>query len=323
MPETFDAAFDTALQEVQGAEQSVKADPAPEPDKPAEPSGDTAPVEAKGAEPAQPQESSEQLLDQGKWNELKDPEAKLKALNQAWTQKTQALSAQQKQLEPLIQLAKGLSESPQKTIQELARSLNVELSPSASPEKAAAVAAETTANLLDSLRESLGPEYDFLADKIAPAIEQAIRNKTADIIGREIEPIRQQARQREEEAVVQRVDLNIEAFSKKHPDWKQYEAQMSDIGKRLVPQHDPQTGQPASWESYMEDLYFLATKDVREADIAKRTIERMQKSADKSDAPDSGVSNNRVGKTAPARKGSFDADFEEAANDARAGIIYQ
>lgn len=322
MATTLDASFDKAFDEAAAAQSKETTDQGkPEPTKKAEAAGTATekPVEEKETELAQPPEGSEELLSQEEYDKLRDkPEELRKALNKAFTQKTQALAEQRKALEPYQALVESLQEDPQATVRALAEKLGIQLAEVETKTEAKEAASE----LLADLKQSLGPDLEFLADRLAPALERITLKLAGQAVSKEIEPLKQQTEAMQQQAVAEQIDANLELFTKKHPDWKKHEAKMTEIGSRLHPAPDPTTGKPPTWMEYMEDLYYLATKDVREGDIAKKIVERMKESAEKSETSEGGVAGSRVTKAAPKGK-TFNEAFDQSWKDAQAGIVYE
>lgn len=319
MASTFNQGFDKAFDEAT-AEQSKdqgKPEPTKEAEVPKEAAAQT--VEEKEPELAQPPEGSEDLLSQEEYDKLRDkPEELRKALNKAFTQKTQALAEQRKALEPYQEWVDSFQKDPQGTVRALAERLGIKIEEAETKKEVK----DATGELIAELRKDLGPDLEFLADKLAPALERITLKLAGQAVSKEIEPLKQQTKALQEEAMVQQIDANLELFSKKHPDWKKYEAKMTEKGIRLHPAVDPKTGKPPTWMEYMDDLYYLASKDARDGDIAKKTVERMKDSAEKSESSEGGAPGNRVTKAAP--KGmKFDEAFDQAWKDAQAGIVYE
>ena len=319
MGTTFDTGFDQALAEAT-AEQSKDQAPAVEP-KEAE-AAVSPKVEEKVSEAAQPADSDE-LLAKGEYDRLKaDPEALRKALNTAFTQKTQAVAAerkqlaeQQKELEAYKELVESFKTDPKGTVRELAKNVGLDLSEVETKQEVK----EAADRISDILSKNLSPELQFLAPQLSPAIKAAVQELASQEIKREVEPLRQQAQRLQEETVKEQIEANLKQFTEKHPDWKKHEAEMTKLGQMYQPVAGK--GSP-SWMDYMEMLYYVATKDAREGDIAKKTVERMTESAKKSETSDSGVAGQKVTKSAP-KFTSFDEAFNQAAKDAQAGILYE
>ena len=312
MGSPFDTSFDDALNEAT-KEQSQDQAPA-EPTKEAEAAASVEQkVEEKPSEAAQP-EGSEELLPQEEYDKLrKDPEALRKALHTAFTQKTQALAEQRKALEPYQELIERFQTDPQGTVKALAEQVGIKLEQVETKQEVR----DATSEVVAELKKDLGPDLEFLAERLAPALERMISRQAGQAISKEVEPLKQQAQKMQEETVTQQIDANLKMFTEKHPDWKKHEAEMTKIGARF----QPVANGKESWMEYMETLYFLATKDGREGDIAKKTVERMKASAEKSETSEGGVSGSKVTKAAP-KGGSFDESFDRSWSDAVAGVTY-
>ena len=306
---TLESSLDLAFEEAkqgQSEDQALSAPP-----KQADAAIETkTPVEKTGAESAPLSEDSEELLDSKTYEKLKaDPEKLRKELNRAWTQKTQALSEQRKALEPHLELFRALEENPEETIRKLAEERGLTIAEAKKEEVREAVSPVAT-----ELRQVFGPGLEDLADRLAPVLERVIAER--------IEPIKRQTDEVVSNAVIEEVNRNIELFTKEHSDWKKFEPEMMKISTWLQPAKQTNGKYPTTAQ-YMEALYHLATKDARKGDIVKETVERMAHAAAKSETAGSGVAQNRVAKSTPASRGSFDADFEEAAKDASEGILYE
>ncbi len=315
---TLDTAFDKALTEEQGKQSTL--DQAPEPTKEAEVAAKVeTPVEEKVTEHAQPPEGSEQLLDQETYDKLKaNPEELRKALNKAFTQKTQELSEQRKQMGPYLELAKSLENDPKGTIQELAKRFGV----TATEEKTVHATEQIVDKVSAILQKTLGPEAGELVTALSTAIREAATEASQSLILKEVEPLKQQAMEERERTVTENVKQNLEAFGKDHPDWKQYEPKMVELSNKFQPSKDPTTGEYPTWKEYMESLYVLATAGAKKADIVKEAIKRMDESARKAETSDSGVATSHVVKSAP-KYGNFNEAFKGAFEDAKAGVIYE
>ena len=312
--DNLDASFDKAFDEASQGQSKDQAPP--EPTKEAEAAVSATTTEEKQPEPAQSLEGSEELLPLEEYERLrKDPEALRKALNKAFTQKTQQLAEQRKALEPFQDLVKGLQEDPQGTIRALAENLGIKIEQAETKKEVK----DATGELVAELKQNLGPDLEFLADKLAPALERITQRIAEQTVSQKIEPLEKQTKEMREETVRQQIDANLELFTKKHPGWEKHESEMTKIGARFQP---VATGKDApSWMEYMEILYNLATRDGRDGDIAKKTVERMTESAKKSETSEGGVSGSKVTKAAPKGK-SFDEAFDESWRDAQAGVIY-
>jgi len=227
--------------------------------------------EEQGTEPAQAQESSEeQLLSPEEYDALKDnPKALMKALNRAYTQHRQAMK-------PWENVIAAFQKDPDGTIRQLAKERGISVA-EAVQQQQQAQQQQVQQDTVALLKQSLGPDLDWLADKLAPAIETLTATKFA--------PLQQQLT---EQAVQRSVESALNAFQAKHPDWQDHQAEMTKYGKILHP------ADGVSEVEYLESLYALATRSQSNAAQTKKVIDRIKQSAAASESPDSGVSPSRV-----------------------------
>lgn len=287
---SFDQAFDAAV--------AQHSEPAVEPVEPAtqdEPS--ETPAEETGAEPALPEESSEEeLLSEDEYDALKDnPKALRKALNRAYTQSRQ-------RMKPYENLIKAFEADPDGTLQKLAESRGMSIQ---RPGQATEPNAQE--QTVDLLKRSLGPELEFLADKLAPAFDTLVQ--------RSIDPVRDSVL---EQGAIREVDGALANLSAKHTDWKDYEPEMSRLGAIFQPGIGPDGRPTSTQEEYLENLYFLATRTRSNAQQTKKVVQRLQASAKNAENPDSGVASNKV---APRPSGK--PTLREAFEAAKAGTRWE
>jgi len=295
---TFDESFKAAVEQ-HSAPAERAAVPEPASSEPAQQTPDEPQAQA-------PVDDGAELLSKEEIEKLKDDPAKLEAgFKSAFTKKTQELAEQRKQLEPYQQLIRSYETDPKGTVKQLYEHFFPQQD--ATPKQAA----QATNAFLDQLRTGLGPELSFLADRMAPALENLMQS----YVGNQIAPVQERL---EAEAAEREVNAELSAFEVKHPDWKQHEEKMAEIGRRFHPAPDPLTGQPPSTEEYMDTLYKLATFDISNAAKETEMLKRMTASAGKSESPSSGTPENRVAKT-PAKLPTF----EEAFADAKKGVRYE
>lgn len=139
--------------------------------------------------------------------------------------------------------------------------------------KTEAKAEATAKSIVDLLREELGEEYAFMADKLAPAIEKAtsrlVEDKTKDITAK--------FEAAEEAKVKDEVDKGITHLEETFDDAKEY---FEDIFK-LMDEYPPSSKVKAS--KYFEDLYSLAK--ARKAGESKSNKLREKIERNRNDAP--------------------------------------
>lgn len=297
---TFRESFDAAVQQHSNGQAAVAEE------TPVEVEGETETAQpqqensAKASEPAQ--EEAEQLISDKEFEALKNDPAQLrKSLQAAFTKKTMALSEEKKRVAEVSKLVDAWESNPESVVTQLAKSLGLDVSKPTTK----AEAKEQAKSITDELREQLGEDLGFLADKLAPAMEKLIQKGVEQVMTKEIQPLKQSHQEMVQRAAESQTDRLLEAFSAKHSDWKTYEKQMLDLGKKFVP------AQGMDDMEYMESLYYLATKDVTEAERAKKLAQRMNQSAQKSESSESGVGGDKLA-VSPTKPPSFREAFELA-----------
>jgi hypothetical protein len=227
-----------------------------------------------------------------------------KEIRRAVTQRFQQLAEQRKALEPYADIIKSFDTDAVGTVKGLAEQLGLEIrDPKA--EAASKEQVDIAKVITDQVTEHLGPEYGDLGEKLGPAILKAVElvvaESTKPLTERHNAIVRESA-QRESEAV-------LEAFGKKHPDWKKVEPAMVALMKKLPP------GEGVTEADYLEYLHTIATADTRVADATKRVVTKMQQSASAATKAGAGVAADKV-----ADRPSGPVSFDDAARLARQGI---
>ena len=245
---------------------------------------DQAGVEGSGVEEQdeaatgdQDESDAEDILDADTYEKVKDdPKALRKALNKAWTEKTQRLSTERKALEPYRVLIDALESDPRDAVTRLAEQFGLKVEGRTERQ-----VEQQVDNLADQItaavKAQLGDEYGELADRIGAGIHDALKLAVPELtkgIGAEVEEVRTSAAQRE-------ADRELEVFAGKHPEWKKHEEQMMKVMARMPPSQgvDPQ--------EYLEDIWLIATKKVAVGTEVKKVVEKMTKSASKPKPVDS------------------------------------
>lgn len=240
-----------------------------------------------------------------------DPAALRKALEGAFTKKTQALADERRTLErlaPYQDLIDAYESDPAAVVRTLAEQNGIKLVDDGDEKAAAASGDETTATavetVLEDFKASLGPDLEYLADGLAPAITKLVERLTQSTVEKTVAPLKkQQAAILNRDATAQS-ELVMESFGKDHPDWKDHEPAMLKLSQKLQPNG-------MSEVEYLGHLYKLVTHDSREqardtdiekkvAERVKATVEKMTKGAASSetrtdDTPDSQVRKRPTG----------------------------
>lgn len=259
---------------------------------------------APGAsEPTADDDLDTELLPTEQTDALKDdPVALKKALHKAFTQKTQKLAAERRQLASYRDLIASLESDPDATIEALAKQAGFEVTKAQATTTKEADAVETIKTVLS---ESLGPEYEDLAERLAPALTKAVKAEAE----RAIAPIRSTQEQQLEASMLREANAEMERFGKSHPDWKTYEDEMNRLGNLLQPKPgmDPQ--------AFLDLLYLAAKKDQAIADATGKALTKMQRTAEATVQAGGGVAADKVAMT-PAKP----LTFKDAAALAKRGI---
>ena len=293
---TFDQAFKQAV------EEHTPAAP-PEPAVEVVPEATPAEVEVEqpgeetGTEPAPPQESSgDELLSDEEYNALKsDPVALRKALNRSYTQKTQ-------QLAPYRKLIEAFERDPNGTLELLARERGMVLQKPTTEHPAV-----PTDQTVKVLKDALGPELDFLADKLGPAFQTLVNQA----VGPVKQSVEMSAAQNEAQSV-------LDSFTAKHPEWKKHEVEMTRLAQVFQPAIGSDGKPLVTTAEYMENLFQLASRAESSAEQTKRVVARITKANGNVESPASGVSPNHI---APKPAGL--PTIEEAFAAAKAGIRWE
>lgn len=227
------------------------------------------------------------LLGREAFNSVKDDPKKLaKALNTAFTQKTQAIAKHRDFIE-------AFEADPKAALTRLAESFDLQVGDR--PSKAATAAADIQAELAEIVGEDVAKGLLPILDKL-----------TKSMIEREVGPTKQAAATLEAEAANREASALIERFAAKYPDWKKHEAKMEEIGNKIVPVPGMDDFE------YIEMLYTLAKGKSEVATETGKVLTRMVASARSAERPAAGVPAARVADVPEGGKVSFDAAWEAA-----------
>jgi len=189
-------------------------------------------VEAAGEEGTEEEEGEEEpegLISDEEFEKLKGDPAKLRGqLQKSYTQKTQRLSRERRELAPWRNLITALEENPADTVSELARQFGIEVvKPKGQEEVTETVATKVTA----ALRKALGDEYGDLADKLGAAIHDA-----ADmVVSERIKETQGRISEMEGDVALQESNRVLAAFSQEFPEWKKHESAMVKLSAQMPP----------------------------------------------------------------------------------------
>jgi len=251
----------------------------------------TEPPELVADQPAISTEPAESFLTPDEVNKL-TPEQQMvhKRMNRAYTAKTQALSAERKSIEQYQQLIHAFETNPTETLKTLAKHYGLPVTEA--PAVAEAQVQSMTDSVLTELRESLGPELSFLADKLTPAFDKLARHISESVISAKVKPIEEAQQQQIAETAAKQTEAVLSNFTAKHPGWNKHEAKMAEIGQKLTPNGMDEV-------EYLETLYALATAKEQSAAMTKAVVDQINKAAASSESIESGVSASRVASNPP------------------------
>jgi hypothetical protein len=305
---TFQEAFTAAKEEhskpAGATEQAAAAEVSTETADDTATSQDTEQAQGATTEGAGKPETSD-LISDAEYQALSkkypnDPARLVKEVNKAFTQKTQALAAERKTvqaLEPYRDLIADYEADPEAAVRRLADMHGLTIAPATTETAATGDKPAATASPSDDttkvLREALGPELEFLADKLGPAFDKLVQATAKAAVASEVKPLKDQQDVLVSRAAVEQRDAVMTAFEAKYPDWKQHEAAMVELAEKFPP-----SGKVTELE-YLGMIHTLATKDTQAAATVKKTIERMTKGAETTERQIPATSASRVKATPP------------------------
>ena len=275
-PETpsFQEAFEAAKKSHAEAEE-----PAADDDDEAEPAPKARVGRAQRAtEAAAPAKDETGLLTDAEFTALQtkhanDPLALRKSLEGAFTKKTQALAEQrrsQERLAPYAEMIDALESDPDGTIRALAEQHGITIGRAEPAAETAETAAAATEAVLTEFRTALGPELEYLADGLAPAITKLVERLTATTVEKATAPQRQQLEQLTGRAAVEQTDVVMKAFEGRHPDWKTHEPELLALSQKLSPKGMTEG-------EYLDHLYTIVTANALPAAIDTKVAEGVKK----------------------------------------------
>ncbi len=308
-PLTFDQAAEAAL-----AEHSPKGEQATAPGEsnPTESSADTTTTTATPT----PETG---LITDAEYSALEtkfagDPKGLRRALEGTFTQKTQKLAEERRsydRLKPYAELVDAYETDPLETIERLARqhgrTLAVAGETTETHADIPAASSEAATGLVDKFKEDLGPEYEYMADAMAPALMNLVKAAMAATI----EPLKAQQELIVGKAANDQTETVMQTFEKSHTDYKDHEPAMLALSQKIQPNG-------MSELEYLDHLYqaVTSTPAARQQAIAKgvkAALAKMEKGALEAET-DRTTPEHRVTKRPPKNP-----SFEESAAAALRG----
>jgi hypothetical protein len=303
------------FQEAFAAAKATHAEPAAtETDTETDTETTETPSETPAETPATETDDKSSLLSDKEYDALakkhaNDPIKLRKELNKAFTQKTQRLAEQAKRFERFEQFEDVLTEfeaDPARTITKLATQYGLKLADTATPETAAATtaAAETAQPAIDALvagfKEKLGPEFEYLADSLAPAVMHLVESLTKQTVEQTVAPLKADHDARVAQQATEQTTSIMKSFETKHPDWKQHEPAMLKLAEKIQPNGMDEI-------EYLELLHSTVTRDRVIADATKAAIAKMKEEAAKAEPSIEPTAGSRVKKGRPQGASFSDA----------------
>ena len=248
-----------------------------------------------------------ELIPKEKYDQLKSDPVKLnKELVRAANKKFRDAADERKAFEPYSNFIAALQKDPRAAISALGTRLGMEFK---SPKSEETAVEDLNTAIVKDVRAALGPEYEDLADRLAPAIRAVAERVAAE----QVRPLQDGVSDIINDSAIRESKLAIDSFSVKHPDWKDHEPAMVALSKKVTP------GEDVTEEEYLENLYYLVTRDKSTGDGVKKTIAKMQKSAgDGNSRQSSTVSDKNV-----SRRPTTLPTFTESAEAAKRGERFE
>lgn len=273
------------------------------------------------AAPKKPATTDDELISAEEFTALqtkhaKNPDALLKDLVGVFTKKTQTLAAERKsvarlqQYEPLLD---AYEQDAVGVIKLLAEENGLELvaKGTTAPKTEPAAGEEAVDTLLDEFRTTLGPELEYLADGLAPAIKGLVEKLTKTTVTEATKGLKAQQDTLLTKAATDATDAVMTTFGTTHPDWKDHEPAMMALAAKIEPKGMTEV-------EFLEHLYQVATRDAWEKDkdtkigeAVKTTLAKMQKGAATTETHQASTPESQVRK-APPETPSFSEAYEAA-----------
>lgn len=260
-----------------------------------------------------------------------DPKALRRALEGAFTQKTQKLAADRASLErltPYTDLVDALESTDEGVVAEairtLAKEYGVELTVkgAATATERAEIVEDKSDELLAEFRKDLGPDLDYLADGLMPAVKKMVERLAGATVTKEVKPLKDRAEKADEREAIAANEQLFTEFSKLEPNWKDHEDKMFELSQKLGPSKGMKPLE------YLKALHRLAIDEdpaaretAIEAEVTKRLEKRVNKTSRAAAEVDERVDD--VGDRQVRRRGPALPSFDEAAKAAIRGERFE
>lgn len=138
-------------------------------------------------------------------------------------------------------------------------------------------AAEVKDDVLDALKESLGTDFDFLADKLAPAIKKIVDSKLAE----NTKDIRERLSQEDENKLANIADKKQTTIAREYFDAEVLPDNILDEMSKMMDKVNP--SKDMSVEEYVENIFYAVAGKLHLTPTTKSSTEKANKN--RSDAP--------------------------------------
>jgi hypothetical protein len=196
-----------------------------------------------------------------------NPTALRKALEGAFTQKTQKLAEERRSVEKLREYApliEAYEENPEAVIRELAKlnglsvaEVRAEIEHAETGEGTPATDGDAQATVdavMAEFKTNLGPELEYLADGLTPAITKLVETLTKATVEKATTPLKAAQSLLLDKAAHEQTDQVMATFAKAHPDWEQHEDALFALAQKLQPNGMTEN-------EYLDHLWKLVTAD--------------------------------------------------------------
>jgi len=243
-----------------------------------------------------------------------------KKLMASYTQKTQSLAEQRKQLESerdrygrYADLIEAFESNPEETLRHLTRQYNI------APEQAQDTNAgqPEPAGLKVYLKNLLGEGNEAFAEKLAEGLEKYVESRIDERTESKLKPLMETQRQLTERAALEKTQTEMKAFETRHPDWKEYEPVIVKLAQEKI---HPAPGMATT--DYLEILYQLATANKSKAATTTEVVEKLKRAVSAAEPRTQGVKDQIVSPAAPVFKNLDDA-MDKAFEAAKRGEVWE
>ena len=309
---TFDQAAESARASIAEADKAVAAPDKGETKTDVETKSEEQPTVETPKEEAT--ETQDELLTKEEVSKLSASDAATyRKMQKAYTQKTQKLAEDRKKLESRQQIIDAFDADPKGTISRLAQQHGLKLAeePPVEAKPEPTVVSKATSKMEEKLVALLGEDNKDLASGLAKIFEEGALDVAKSAVNAEVKPIKDHQEAALAEAAKTSTESDLKAMDIRHPDWKQHEPKMLEIGRKWTPSAE------ITSEEYLDTLYALATRDLTETEQTRKVVERINKSVARAEPPDAAVNTNNVTPARPKHP-----TLDEAFEAAKRGVVW-